>query len=111
MSADQLSGRVQRYGDKPPCAGLKIDNAGNVYMADVQAFGIGVTRPDGTYELLVSNDKLLDWPDGLSVGPQGYIYVASSGLYQALPSHADLPQPASHTITRFKALAPTTVGR
>ncbi len=54
----------------------------------------------------------MDWPDGLSVGPDGYVYVASSGLYHSFPSHADLPRTADHYyITRFKALAPTTVGR
>jgi Major royal jelly protein len=109
----ELADRVERYADKPPCAGLTMDDGGNIYLADVQQFGVGVIRAsDRSYHLLVSDEKLMDWPDGLSVGPNGYVYAAASGLYHGFPSHADLPRPAEHYyITRFKALAPTTVGR
>lgn len=113
LSPAELADRVERYADKPPCAGLTMDDGGNIYLADVQQFGVGVIMAsDRSYHLLASDEKLMDWPDGLSVGPNGYVYVAASGLYHGFPSHADLPRPAEHYyITRFKALAPTTVGR
>lgn len=113
LAPDQLAAKVERYAAKPPCAGLTMDDGGNIYLADVGSFGVGVIKAsDRSYELLVSDEKLMDWPDGLSVGPNGYVYVASSGLYHGFASHADMPRPANHYyVTRFKALAPTSVGR
>jgi len=112
LSDAQLAARVQRYGDKPPCAGITIDNAGNVYVTDVGARGIGVTSPDGHYRLLVQDARLIDWPDGIAVGPGGYVYIAPNGLYRSWASHRFMgpSQPPYHLI-RFKALADTTPGR
>ncbi|MEJ0098537.1 MAG: L-dopachrome tautomerase-related protein [Pseudomonadota bacterium] len=112
LSDQQLSAKVQRYGDKAPSAGITIDNAGNVYVTDVGARGIGVTSPDGQYRVLVQDNTLLDWPDGIAVGPGGYVYIAPNGLYRGWASHRSMgpAQPPFHLI-RFKALAETTPGR
>jgi hypothetical protein len=89
-----------------------MDDAGNVYVTDVQARGIGVTSPDGKYRLLVQDDKLLDWPDGIAVDGQGWVYVACSHLYRTMASHADEGKPEPpFALVRFKALAGTTQGR
>ncbi len=112
LSEDALAARVEPYGDKAPSAGITIDDAGNVYVADVGARGIGVTTPDGAYRVLVQDDALIDWPDGLTVGGDGYVYFAANGLYRGWASHAHMP-PAGppFKLVRFKALAPTTAGR
>jgi sugar lactone lactonase YvrE len=112
LSEQQLAAKVQRYGDKAPSAGITIDVAGNVYVADVGVRGIGVTSPDGHYRVLVQNDKLIDWPDGIAVGPDGYVYIAPNGLYRGWASHRFMgpAKPPFHLI-RFKALAATTPGR
>ena len=112
LGADALAARVERYGDKAPSAGITIDEAGNVYVADVGARGIGVVSPDGGYRVLVQDDVLLDWPDGLAVDDDGYVYVAANGLYRTWTSHEAMgaPEPPFPLI-RFKALAPTVQGR
>jgi sugar lactone lactonase YvrE len=112
LAPDTLGARVERFGDKPPSAGITIDDAGNVYVTDVGARGVGVTAPDGSYRVLVQDDVLLDWPDGLAVGDDGYVYVAANGLYRTWFSHQDMGAPAPpFPLVRFKALAPTTAGR
>ena len=107
-----LSTRVERYADKPASAGITMDNDGNVYVADIQKKAIGATSPKTGYHIVVQDDRLLDWPDGLSAGPDGYIYVATNQLYKIFPSHRDAGPPAPpFYIVRFKALGPTSVGR
>lgn len=112
LSEEELGARVERYGDKAPSAGITMDEAGNVYVADVGARGIGVTAPDGSYRVQVQDDVLLDWPDGIAVGPDGYVYVAANGLYRGWASHQHLgPAEPPFPLVRFKALAETRAGR
>ncbi len=81
-------------------------------MTDVGARGIGVTAPDGRYRLLVQDEALLDWPDGLAVDGAGHVYVAANGLHRTWISHESLGAPAPpFPLVRFEALAPTTQGR
>ncbi len=112
LSDDELGGRVERYGDKPPSGGITIDDVGNVYVTDVNAKGIGVTRSDGSYELLVSDDELLAWPDGFSTGPENYIYVAVNRLHKSARLNGGVNESAPpYYVVRFRPLAPVTVGR
>jgi sugar lactone lactonase YvrE len=115
LSPEDLAAKVERYADKAPSAGITIDNAGNIYVTDIQHAAIGVTSPKDGYRILAQDDKLLAWPDGLSAGPggpDGYVYVAANRLYQNFPSHAqDGPPKPPFFISRVKALAPTTTGR
>jgi hypothetical protein len=112
LSAADLAARVERHGDKAPSAGITIDEAGNVYVTDVGARAVGVTAPDGSYRVLVQDDVLLDWADGLAVGDDGYVYVAANGLYRNWVSHDFMQRPEPpFPVVRFKALAPTKAGR
>lgn len=74
LTDEQLAKRVDRYGDKPVSDGIAVDRFGNVYITDVQAGGIGVTRPDGSYELMFSDPDVIQWPD--SIARRGNRYVA-----------------------------------
>ena len=111
LAPDELGKRVQRYGDKPPCDGISCDSAGNVYITDVNASGIGVTGADGKYRILFV-DPRLSWPDAISAGPDGWMYVACNQLHKsaALNAGVDESKPP-FLIVRFKALAESAVGR
>ena len=112
LSKEELSGRVERYGDKAPCDGISIDDAGNVYVTDLESNAVGMTTPDGAYRVLVSDDERLSWPDGFSFGPDGYLYVTVSQLHRAAAFNAG--EEASQTpfeVLRFRPLSRSAVGR
>src|SRR5690606_30724972 len=112
LSADALAARAERYARKSPSAGITMDDAGNIYVTDVGARGIGIAAPGADYRLLAQDDALFDWPDGLTVGGDGYVYSAANGLYRGWASHEHLgPAQPPFPLVRVKALADTTAGR
>jgi DNA-binding beta-propeller fold protein YncE len=111
FSSQQIGSRVSRYGDKPVSDGISIDNAGNVYVTDVNANAVGVTMPNGNYRILYQ-DVLLSWVDGISYGADGYFYATVNQLHRhpVLNGGKDGSKPP-YLIVRFKPLAPGTIGR
>jgi len=112
LSSEQLGKMVERYGDKPISDGISIDNVGNVYITDLEGYGIGITKPDGTYEQIIRDEKLFIWPDSITAGPDGYMYANINQLNRAAPlnSGKDTSKPPFH-IVKFKPLAEITQGR
>lgn len=105
-----LAKLVEVYGPKPTSDGITVDALGNVYVTDVENNAIGVTTL-GNYRMLIQ-DESLSWPDGLSCGPDGYIYATVNQLHKAPAFNAgeELGTPP-YSIVRFKSLGPCTVGR
>jgi len=88
LPPSQLATRVERYSDKPLSDGLSLDTAGGVYITDVEhnaIFRVGTDR--GLATLLQS--RKIRWPDALSFGPDGYIYVADSALPELILKSED----------------------
>jgi len=111
LSSADLEGRVKRYGDKPISDGSTIDTAGNVYITDITANAIGVTKPDGSYETLHQSDDL-PWPDGFAVGDDGYIYATINELHRSpVLNGGEDASTGAFKIVRFPALAPAVIGR
>ena len=112
LSAGELAERVVRYGDKPVSDGISVDTVGNVYITDVTRNAIGVTGSDGSYHRLFADDERLSWPDGISTGPDGYMYVTVNRLHRsaALNAGKNASKPPYYVV-RFRPLAPGTVGR
>lgn len=81
MSASTLSGKPERYASKGNSDGIIADDQGNVYVTDVEQHGIGIANSNG-YHLLVEDKKLLNWADGLAMGPDGYIYATVNQLHK-----------------------------
>ena len=79
LPAGQLAHRIERVADKPLSDGMSIDVEGNVYITDVEHNAIAVVVGDAGIRTLVRSTAIR-WPDALSFGPDGYLYVADSAL-------------------------------
>ena len=101
LPMQQLANRVERYSEKPLSDGFSLDQNGNVYITDVEhnaIFRIGDDRKPVT--LIRSND--IRWPDALSFGPNGALYVADSALPELiLKSSEHIEANGPYRIFRF----------
>lgn len=107
-----LEARVERYGDKPISDGSTVDTAGNVYIAAMTDNAIGVTKPDGSYEVLFQSDTELPWPDGFSMGSDGFVYATVNELHRSpVLNGGEDASLGTYRILRFPALAAVVSGR
>jgi sugar lactone lactonase YvrE len=107
LSEAELGTKVERYAEKPNNGGLSIDEAGNLYLTEVETKAVGVIPADTRrYRRLAWNDSLL-WPDGVSYSTDGHMYVSAAQIPQAaLFNNGEAKNKAPYYIFRFKPLAP-----
>ncbi|MEM7754638.1 MAG: L-dopachrome tautomerase-related protein [Planctomycetota bacterium] len=113
LSDNALAARVEPYAGKPVSDGMTIDSRGNLYIADLENGGIGIVPARGrTYEPIFSNPSLVEWPDGLSGGPDGLIYATVNQLHHSpvLNDGRDASVPP-YLIIRVNPKAKPMVGR
>lgn len=111
LSAEELSSRVERYGDKPICDGITVDGAGNVYLTSITENAIRVVDSTGEYQILYQDDKLLSWTDGMSFSPDDYIYVTVSQLQNSPPlNNGKNSYSSPFYIVKFPALSSGEIG-
>ncbi len=103
----QLSRRVERYATKPLSNGLSVDVDGNVYVTDIEHNAVYIVGSNRQVRTLVQSD-LIRWPDSLSFGPEGWIYVSDSALSElVLQSREHIQAHQPYRIFRFR---PGTMG-
>ncbi|MEM6711499.1 MAG: L-dopachrome tautomerase-related protein [Pseudomonadota bacterium] len=111
LSEAELASRVERYGDKPISDGSTVDAAGNVYITSITEDAVGVTRPDGSYEILYQDDAM-SWPDGFAMGADGFVYVTINELHRSpVLNGGDDATQGEFAIMRFPALGTGIPGR
>lgn len=111
LSATELGAKVERYADKPNNGGLSIDDDGNLYLTAVETRSVGIITPDRKYRTFASDPGLV-WPDGISYGPDGYMYVSASQVSAAAMFHdGKAENKTPYLIYRFKPLAPGYLSR
>lgn len=79
VSEDELRRRVELFGPKVQSDGISTDSIGNIYLTDIEHGAISILTPERQLKTLFT-DPRLRWPDGLSFGPGGYLYIADSAL-------------------------------
>jgi sugar lactone lactonase YvrE len=82
-----VAATVVDEGDKGGGAdGLESDAAGNVYATNYEHDAVMRRRPDGRWETVAHDPRLL-WPDTLSVATDGYLYVTANQLHRQARFH------------------------
>lgn len=89
VSEKRLQAAVQDLGEKPASDGLEMDGSGNLYATAYEHNAIFVRRPDGAWETLAWDPRLL-WPDSLALGPDGCLYVTANQLHRQKAFHRGL---------------------
>jgi sugar lactone lactonase YvrE len=79
LSRAELARRVERVSSKPLSDGLSLDVDGRIYVTDVEHHSLAVIGPDRTLQTFVRSASIR-WPDALSFGPDGWLYIADSAL-------------------------------
>ena len=98
----QLAARVERVADKPLSDGISVDIDGNVYGTDVEHGAIFRIGTNGELETLLKTTRIR-WPDALSFGPDGWLYIADSALGDVvLKSHEHIKSRGPYKIFRIK---------
>lgn len=111
LAAADLADRAERWADKPICDGISIDNAGNVYLGDLENNAIGVIGPDRKYRVLLS-DPRLSWIDAFSFGHDGHLYTVANQLHRsAVLNGGESATKPPYLILKFRPLSEGTVGR
>jgi sugar lactone lactonase YvrE len=97
-----LAGRISDWGPKPISDGASTDDAGAVYLTDPEHSAVLTLGPDRRLRTLVK-DPRLRWPDGLSFGPEGWLYVTCSALQHVVfTSPEEVRAHAPYQIYRFR---------
>ena len=102
LPESQLVKRIEKVSPKPLSDGLSVDVEGNVYLTDIEHSAIFVVGPDRELRTLLRSDDIR-WPDALSFGPDGWLYIADSALSEVILRPQDhIRSQAPYKIFRFK---------
>jgi sugar lactone lactonase YvrE len=102
LPARQLNNEVERFSDKPLSDGLSSDLEGNIYVTDVEHGSVFVVGQDRELKTLIQSPRIR-WADGLSFGPDGWLYLADSAIpEQVLKSKEYIRSRGPFHIYRFQ---------
>ena len=79
---ETIAAAIRKAGPKPLSDGASTDAEGNHYFTDLGNNAITALYPNGRLETLVQDERLL-WPDALSFGEPGWLYIAVNQLHRA----------------------------
>jgi sugar lactone lactonase YvrE len=78
----KVSKAVETVAQLFPTDGFWMDSKGNLYLTDITHDAVSRRTPEGKIEQIVV-DHRLQWPDTLTEGPDGKIYVSASHINES----------------------------
>lgn len=82
ITDEQVAATVVDLGEKGGASdGLESDAQNRVYITNYEQNAIMRRSPNGAYETLVNDDRVL-WPDTLSLARNGYLYFTANQLHR-----------------------------
>jgi sugar lactone lactonase YvrE len=78
---EQVGATVRDEGMKPASDGLESDAQGRIYATAYEANAVVRRSPDGRYETLAHDPRLL-WPDTLALADDGSLYFTANQLHR-----------------------------
>jgi len=102
LTPEELGKKVEIFGPKPLSDGLSMDLENNIYITDVEHGAILKLGPDKNLTTLIK-DPRLRWPDGLSFGPDHWLYISDSALQDVMfKGKKHIRSKAPYYIFKFK---------
>ena len=102
LSAEELAKQVEQFAPKTLSDGIIADSRDNIYITDFENFAVYRMGQDRKMYALVKDERLR-WPDGLSIGPDGFLYITCSSLHHVIfKSAAHIKEHAPYHIFRVK---------
>lgn len=75
---------VEAFSSKPITDGISVDNEGNVLLTAFEHSAVAkVDATSRNISVVLRDRHHLQWPDGLSFGPDNWLYVTSSALHHS----------------------------
>jgi sugar lactone lactonase YvrE len=82
-ATDEMVGKkVTKVGKTPAPDGMLEEKDGGVLLAAFEKNAIVRVNPESGKATAVVEDKRLQWPDTLSWGPEGYLYITTSQIHR-----------------------------
>lgn len=83
-----LEAAILPVGPKPLNDGIAMDDAGNVFITDIEHQAVLQLDPAGTLTTVVK-DSRIRWADALAFGPDGWLYLSDSAIPELVLQSAD----------------------
>mmetsp|Transcript_107074 Transcript_107074/g.341709 ORF Transcript_107074/g.341709 Transcript_107074/m.341709 type:complete len:403 (+) Transcript_107074:99-1307(+) len=105
-STRDLENSVERFSAKPITDGMTVDDDGNVLLTAFEHSAVAMVSAGDSYEertlsVVLRDVEHLQWPDGLSFGPDRWLYVTSSAIHHKFMNR-EVARHAPFHIVRIK---------
>jgi sugar lactone lactonase YvrE len=88
LSEDDLAAKVEKVAKTVVPDGMIAGRDGTLYLTSIEKNAIELFSTKENRSATVISDKLLQWPDSLSWGPDGWLYVTTSMIHR-MPKYND----------------------